>query len=133
MTSHIKAQCYNSLVRPILDYGSCIWDPSLPCNADIKIRKKIHKRDARFVTGNNTFEHGNTKFNTKNFQISVGLRLFFFQVPTPTALFRTLLLLNFGHFATPYYYSAPTNIDFHMRKKAQGRFSENGTQISFRL
>jgi len=28
-------------------------------------------------------------------------------LPTPTALFRTLLLLNFGYYATPYYYSTP--------------------------
>ena len=35
-------------------------------------------------------------------QISVGLRLFFFQIfANPYGLFRTLLLLSFGHFATP--------------------------------
>ena len=58
---HIKAQCYNSLVRPILDYGSCVWDPHLV--TQIQKIEKIHKRAARFVTGNQILEHGNTKLN----------------------------------------------------------------------
>ena len=58
---HIKAQCYNSLVHPILDYGSCVWDPHLV--TQIQKLEKIHKRAARFVTGNHTLEHGNTKLN----------------------------------------------------------------------
>ena len=40
------------------------------------------------------------------------------QSTTPTALFRTLLLLNFGHFATPYYYSAPYEHRFSDVKKS---------------
>ena len=58
---HIKAQCYNALVRPVLDYGSCIWDPHLATQTQ-KL-EKLHKRAARFVTGNRTLEHGNTKIN----------------------------------------------------------------------
>ena len=45
----------------ILDYGSCVWDPHLV--TQIQKLEKIHKRAARFVTGNHTFEHGNTKLN----------------------------------------------------------------------
>merc|ERR1712240_217962 len=56
--SHIKTQCYNSLVRPILDYGSCVWDPHLVTQT--KKLEKIHKRAARFATGNHIMEHGNT-------------------------------------------------------------------------
>ena len=59
--SHIKAQCHNPLVRPILDYGSCVWDPQLV--TQIQKLEKIHKRSARFLTGNHTFKHRNTKLN----------------------------------------------------------------------
>ena len=61
--SHIKTQCYNSLVRPILDYGSCVWDPHLVTQT--KKLEKIHKRAARFATSNYIMEHGNTKKNMK--------------------------------------------------------------------
>ena len=61
---HIKAQCYNSLVRPILEYGCCAWDPHLVTQID-KL-EKINKRAARFVTGNHTREHGNTRKNMKS-------------------------------------------------------------------
>ena len=52
-------KCYNSLVRPILDYGSCVWDPHLVTQTQ-KL-EKIHKRAARFVTGNHLMEHRNMK------------------------------------------------------------------------
>jgi hypothetical protein len=58
---HIKALCYNTLVRPILEYGCCAWDPHLVTQID-KI-EKLNKRAARFVTGNHILEHGNTEKN----------------------------------------------------------------------
>ena len=62
--SHIKQQCYYSLVRPILDYGSCVWDPHLATQTQ-KL-ELINKRAARFATGNRTMVHGNTKLNMDN-------------------------------------------------------------------
>ena len=58
---HVKEQCYNALVRPILEYGCTAWDPYR--NYQIELLEKINKRAARFVTGNYKREHGNTKKN----------------------------------------------------------------------
>ena len=49
---------FNSLVRPILDYGSCVWDPHL-----VTQTQKLEKHATRFVTENHIFEHGNSKMN----------------------------------------------------------------------
>ena len=49
------------LVRPILEYGSCVWDPHY--NKDIDNFEKVQKRAARFVTGNYKMETGNTRVN----------------------------------------------------------------------
>ena len=38
----VKESAYKGLVRPILEYGSSVWDPL----------EKVQKRAARFVTGN---------------------------------------------------------------------------------
>ena len=59
--THIKAQCYNALVRPILEYGCVVWDPHH--RSDIDRLEKIQKRAARFATNNYNFEHGGTKAN----------------------------------------------------------------------
>ena len=59
--THIKSSCYGTLVRPILEYGSAIWDPHH--KNDISKFEKIQKRAARFVTGNYQLEQGNTKAN----------------------------------------------------------------------
>ena len=59
----VKEQCYNSLVRPILDYGCTAWDPFR--ENQINKLELINKRAARFVTGNYTREHGNTEKNMK--------------------------------------------------------------------
>ena len=58
---HVKEQCFNTLVRPILDYCCCAWDPHLV--TQIEKIEKINKKAARFVTGNHSFEHGNTEKN----------------------------------------------------------------------
>ena len=60
-TSKVKADCYKTLVRPILEYGCTVWDPFKKC--DINNIEKIQKRAARFVTGNYTMKTGNTKQN----------------------------------------------------------------------
>ena len=60
---NIKEQCYFALVRPILEYGCCAWDPHKV--TQIKKLEKLNKRAARFVTGNYTREHGNTNLNMK--------------------------------------------------------------------
>ena len=59
----VKENCYNSLVRPILDYGCTAWDPYR--ENQIKKLELINKRAARFVTGNQVREHGNTDKNMK--------------------------------------------------------------------
>ena len=46
----VKEAAYKGLVRPVLDYGSSVWDP-----AGVVLQeelKSVQKRAARFVTGN---------------------------------------------------------------------------------
>ena len=50
----VKEAAYKGLVCPILEYGSCIWDPQ-----DMVLQQEIEKvqnRAARFVTSNYSFE-----------------------------------------------------------------------------
>ena len=52
----VKEAAYRGLVRPILEYDSCVWDPK-----GVVLQQKIEKvqnRAARFVTSNYTFETG---------------------------------------------------------------------------
>ena len=58
---NVKENLFNALVRPILEYGCCAWDPYRNCQID-KL-ELINKRAARFITGNHLREHGNTKKN----------------------------------------------------------------------
>ena len=58
---NVKEQCYFALVRPILDYGCCAWDPHKV--TQIRKLERLNKRAARFVTGNYTKEHGETNKN----------------------------------------------------------------------
>ena len=46
----VKEKCFNTFVRPTLDYGCSVWDPHL--SNQIDSLEKIQKRAARFVTGN---------------------------------------------------------------------------------
>ena len=57
----IKEQCYFALVRPLVEYGCTAWDPH--DNDKILLLEQINKRAARFVTGNNLREHGQTLKN----------------------------------------------------------------------
>ena len=52
----VKEAAYNGLVRPVLDYGSSVWDP--PGVVLQEQLESVQKRAARFVTGNNSYETG---------------------------------------------------------------------------
>lgn len=43
----VKSACYNTYVRPILEYASTIWSPYLSC--DINRVEMVQRRSARFV------------------------------------------------------------------------------------
>ena len=61
--SNVKENCFNALVRPILEYSCTAWDPYRQNQIDRL--ELINKRAARFITGNYTREHGNS---IKNFE-----------------------------------------------------------------
>ena len=52
----VKEAAYKGLVRPVLDYGSSIWDP--PGVVLQEELESVQKRAARFVTGNYNYETG---------------------------------------------------------------------------
>ena len=62
----VKAKCFNTFVRPTLEYGCSVWDPHL--KNQIESLEKVQKRAARFVTGNYTLEEGNTKKNMNSLE-----------------------------------------------------------------
>ena len=52
----VKEAAYKGLVRPILDYGSSVWDPP---GVDLQEElESMQKRAARFVAGNYNYETG---------------------------------------------------------------------------
>ena len=53
---YVKEAAYRGLVRPILEYGNCVWDPhGVVLQQEIE---KVQNRAARFVTSNYSFELG---------------------------------------------------------------------------
>ena len=52
----VKEAAYKGLVRPVLDYGSSVWDP--PGVVLQEELESVQKRAARFVTGNYSYETG---------------------------------------------------------------------------
>ena len=52
----VKEAAYKGLVRPVLDYGSSVWDP--PGVLLQEELESVQKRAARFVTGNYNYETG---------------------------------------------------------------------------
>ena len=51
-----QESAYKGQVRPVLEYGSSVWDPS--CILLQEELEKVQKRTARFVTGNYIYETG---------------------------------------------------------------------------
>ena len=61
----VKEAAYKGLVRPVLDYGSSVWDPPPPPfpppPPGVVLQEElesVQKRAARFVTGNYNYEIG---------------------------------------------------------------------------
>ena len=52
----MKEAAYKALVRPVLEYGSSVWDPHT--HGLQEELEKVQNRAARFVTGNYVFETG---------------------------------------------------------------------------
>ena len=52
----VKEAAYKSMVRPIPEYGSTVWDPH--CIGLIDKLENVQKRAARFVTRNYSYETG---------------------------------------------------------------------------
>ena len=50
--STVKDKCYRSLVRPIMEYASCVWDPHTQRN--INKLEMVQQIVARFVKGGNS-------------------------------------------------------------------------------
>ena len=50
----VKKAAYKGLVRPVLEYGSSVWDP----HTKQEELEKVQNHAARFVTRNYTFEEG---------------------------------------------------------------------------
>ena len=53
----VKEAAYKGLVRPVLDYGSSVWDPPPGVVLQEEL-ESVLKRAARFVTGNYNYETG---------------------------------------------------------------------------
>ena len=52
----VKESAYKCMVRPILEYGSTVWDPH--CNGLKYELENVQKRAARFVRRNYSYETG---------------------------------------------------------------------------
>ena len=61
----IEEECVNALVKPILDYGCCVWDPHTKKQKEEL--EKVQNNAARFVTNNYDYTPGSTSMN--NMQI----------------------------------------------------------------
>ena len=57
----VKTKCCNTLLKPVLEYRSCVWDPYH--QTQVKEIEKVHKNAARFATNNHSYNTGRTKTN----------------------------------------------------------------------
>ena len=60
---YIKECAFKALVKPILEYGGCVWDPHL--KVQVEELERVHKNAARYVTNNYSFIGGSTVINMK--------------------------------------------------------------------
>ena len=51
-TPSVKATTYKTMVRPILDYASTVWDPAEGNTGDAGLLERVQRRAARFVFNN---------------------------------------------------------------------------------
>ncbi len=49
-TTNVKAATYKTMVRPVLEYASTVWDPT--CQQDIAALEQVQRRAARYVFNN---------------------------------------------------------------------------------
>lgn len=49
-TTDVKAATYKTMVRPVVEYASTVWDPT--CQEDISALEKVQRRAARYVFNN---------------------------------------------------------------------------------
>ena len=64
----VKEAAYKRLVRPVLDYGSSVWDP--PGVVLQEELESMQKRAARFVTGNYNYE---TEYDWHSWTVKMGI------------------------------------------------------------
>ena len=65
----VKEAAYKGLVRPVLDYGSSVWDP--PGVVLQEELESVQKRAARFVTGNYNYETG--EYDWHSWTVKMGI------------------------------------------------------------
>ena len=64
----VKEAAYNGLVRPVLDYGSSVWDlPGVVLQEELE---SVQKHAARFVTGNYSY---NWEYDWHSWTIKMGI------------------------------------------------------------
>ena len=116
-----KLKCVNALVRPILDYGCCVWDPRKSFQID-KL-EKINKRAARFATGNYTLRHGSTKQNMdllgwpplQERRASIKLKMFY-KIRSKTVCAPLDYLISLSTPRRPFNYFVPQSLtDTHLQ------------------
>ena len=67
----VKGLAYKGLVRPVLEYGSSVWDPSsILLQEELE---KVQKRAARFVTSNYIYETGSMSHDWHSRTTKVGI------------------------------------------------------------
>ena len=58
----VKCMAYTHLVRPMLAYASCVWDPYF--DKDINALEMVQRRAVQWVTSNYDWQSGNSISST---------------------------------------------------------------------